>query len=82
MAVQKQYDRITFSLPHDMNMALDSLKQEMHRSKSDIIKQAIESYIRKQEEERLEKAVELMSHEYTDNQELTSSTSLDGEKFL
>jgi len=82
MTAQKQYDRITFSLPHDMNMALDSLKQVTHRSKSDIIKLAIESYIRKQEEERLEKAVELMSHEYADNKELTSFTSLDGEEFL
>ena len=82
MTVQKHYDRITFSLPHNMNAALDSLKKEMHRSKSDIIKLAIESYIRKQEEERLEKAVEMMSHEYKSNKELTSFTSLDGEKFL
>jgi predicted DNA-binding protein len=40
-----EYDRITFSLPHSMNIALDTLKNEISRSKSEIIKLAIESYL-------------------------------------
>jgi len=38
MAMQITYDRVTFSLPHSMNAALDSLKEELKSSKSDIIK--------------------------------------------
>jgi len=44
-ATQMDYDRITFSLPSSMNSALDRLKSELKRSKSEIIKFAIESYL-------------------------------------
>ena len=81
MKTQTSYDRITFSLPHSMNVALDSLKQELQSSKSDIIKQAIEYFVKKQEEEKLAHAVELMAKEYEKNNELTSLTNLDSEDF-
>ncbi len=81
MTTQITYDRITFSLPHSMNVTLDSLKQELQSSKSDIIKQAIESFIKKQEEEKLTQAVELMTKEYGSNNELTYLTDLDSEDF-
>ena len=81
MEAQISYDRITFSLPHSMNVTLDSLKQELQSSKSDIIKQAIEYFVKKQEEEKLARAVELMAKEYANNDELTSLTELDSEDF-
>jgi len=81
MEAQTSYDRITFSLPHSMNITLDSLKQELQSSKSDIIKQAIEYFVKKQEEEKLAHAVELMAKEYENNDELTSLTDLDSEDF-
>jgi len=81
METQTSYDRITFSLPHSMNVTLDSLKQELQSSKSDIIKQAIEYFVKKQEEEKLAHAVELMTKEYENNDELTSLTDLDSEDF-
>ena len=81
MEAQTSYDRITFSLPHSMNVTLDSLKQELQSSKSDIIKQAIEYFVKKQEEEKLAHAVELMTKEYENNDELTSLTDLDSEDF-
>ncbi len=81
MSTQHTYDRITFSLPHSMNVTLDALKEEMKSSKSDIIKQAIEHFVKKQEEERLARAVDLMTGEYEHNSELTSFTNLDGEDF-
>ena len=81
MATQHTYDRITFSLPHSMNVTLDSLKQELQSSKSDIIKQAIEYFVKRREEEKLARAVELMADEYENNSELTSLTDLDGEDF-
>lgn len=82
MTTQVTYDRITFSLPHSMNVTLDNLKEELHSSKSDIIKQAIEHFVKKQEEEKLKKAVEFMAKEYEENDELTFLTALDSEDFL
>jgi len=81
MEAQTSYDRITFSLPHSMNITLDSLKQELQSSKSDIIKQAIEYFIKQQEEKKLAHAVELMAKEYETNKELTSLVDLDSEDF-
>lgn len=81
MATQVTYDRITFSLPHSMNVTLDSLKQELQSSKSDIIKQAIEYFVKQKEEEKLARAVELMAKEYESNDELTCLTDLDPEDF-
>lgn len=82
MMSQNTYDRITFSLPHGMNVALDSLKEEIKTSKSDIIKMAIEYYIENQKRLKLQKAVELMESEYENNSELTAFTTLDSETFL
>jgi metal-responsive CopG/Arc/MetJ family transcriptional regulator len=79
---QSSYDRITFSLPNSMNIALDNLKSEIHRSKSEIIKLAIESYIAQQNKVKLQKAVKLMSDEYKKSDSLTDLTKLDSEDFL
>ncbi|CAA6824611.1 MAG: Unknown protein [uncultured Sulfurovum sp.] len=81
IATQNSYDRITFSLPNTLNLALDELKSEINRSKSEIIKMAIESYIAQQHKRKLQKAVALMAEEYDDNEELTMLTSLDSESF-
>ena len=81
MTTQTTYDRITFSLPHSMNVTLDTLKEELQSSKSDIIKQAIEYFVKKQEEEKIARAVELMTEEYANNDKLTCLTDLDSEDF-
>lgn len=81
-STQINYDRITFSLPNSMNIALDELKNELNRSKSEIIKLAIESYLVQQKEIKLKKAVELMANEYENDRELTEFTVLDSEDFL
>jgi metal-responsive CopG/Arc/MetJ family transcriptional regulator len=81
MNLQNSYDRITFSLPHSMNLALDELKEELQSTKSDIIKQAIEYFIRQQEEIKLQQAIKLMAKEYENNEELTYLTALDAEDF-
>ena len=78
---QTNYDRITFSLPNSLNIALDELKNEIKRSKSEIIKIAIESYIAQQNKRKLQKAVALMAQEYENNNELTLLSSLDSEDF-
>lgn len=81
MNLQNSYDRITFSLPHSMNLALDELKEELQSTKSDIIKQAIEYFIRQQEERKLQQAIKVMAKEYENNEELTYLTALDAEDF-
>jgi len=79
--IQTEYDRITFSLPSSMNSALDKLKSEVSRSKSELIKLAIESYLAQEKKNKLQKAVEMMASEYEDNTNLTEFTSLDSEDF-
>ncbi len=81
-AANLTYNRITFSLPHTMNTALDQLKREEGRSKSEIINAAIADYLAQQEKFKLQRAVEQMAHEYETNEELTAFTVLDGEDFL
>ena len=81
-ATHMDYDRITFSLPSSMNSALDSLKNEVKRSKSEIIKLAIESYLGEQKKIKLQKAVEMMASEYESHDKLTEFTALDSEEFL
>jgi len=81
IATQINYDRITFSLPNSLNIALDELKNEIKRSKSEIIKLAIESYIAQQNKRKLQRAVALMADEYENNHELTALSSLDSEDF-
>jgi len=77
-ATESRYDRITFSLPHEINLELDNLKKELHASKSELIKRAVEDFIARQKEERLARAVEMMAAEY----EESDMTALDGEAFL
>jgi metal-responsive CopG/Arc/MetJ family transcriptional regulator len=81
-STQIEYDRITFSLPQSMNIALDNLKSEIKRSKSEIIKLAIESYLAQQKKLKLQRAVEMMASEYENSDELTEFTVLDSEDFL
>ncbi len=81
-STQIEYNRITFSLPKNMNITLNNLKNEIKRSKSEIIKLAIESYLAQQKRLKLERAVEIMASEYENNDELTEFTILDSENFL
>jgi len=81
-ATQTTYDRITFSLPNTLNQALDELKRETNRSKSEIIKLAIEEYLSRQKKIKLENAVKMMEREYETDEALTALTALDSEDFL
>ncbi|NOZ90089.1 MAG: ribbon-helix-helix protein, CopG family [Epsilonproteobacteria bacterium] len=81
-STQIEYSRITFSLPQSMNIALNNLKNELKRSKSEIIKLAIENYLAQQKKLKLQKAVDIMANEYENSDELTEFTILDSEDFL
>ncbi|VVH51475.1 hypothetical protein BPUTSESOX_778 [uncultured Gammaproteobacteria bacterium] len=82
ITANKNYDRITFSIPHSINTALSKLKAESKQSKSEIIKIAIERYLAQQKTIQLKKAVDLMLNEYENNSELIALTALDNEGFL
>lgn len=79
---QNEYDRVTFSLPKSMNSELDNLKKETKQSKSELIKLAIEIYLKRERQKKIEEAVDKMYSEYSNNAELTELTSIDNESFL
>lgn len=82
MIVQKKYDRITFSLPRDMNLELDNLKKEIKSSKSEIIKLAIKTYLTQQKAKRIQEAVDMMAQAYENDAGLTDMTIIDAEGFV
>lgn len=81
MISKNTFDRITFTLPHSMNLELDSLKKEIKRSKSEIIKLAVQNYLTQQKNKKIQEAVEIMAHEYENDAGLTEMTLIDTEDF-
>ena len=73
---------IKITLSNFSTIELDKLKNEIKRSKSEIIKLAIESYLAQQKKIKLQKAVEMMASEYENDSKLTEFTVLDSEDFL
>ena len=82
MIPQKEYDRITFSLPRSMNLALDNLKKEIKSSKSEIIKLALKAYLTQQKAKKIQEAVNMMAQEYENDTGLTEMTIIDAEDFV
>ena len=82
MISQNNYDRITFSLPHKMNLALNNLKKEIKSSKSEIINLALKNYLIQEKEKKIQAAVNLMVDEYENDKNLTEITLIDGEDFI
>ncbi len=81
MQTAMSYDKITFTIPHLLNQQLENIKNEFKVSKSEILKNAVEEYLQKQEKIRMQKSVELMMSEYKNDKSLTEFTTLDGEDF-
>ena len=75
------YNKITFTIPHFLNQQLENIKNEFKVSKSEVLKNAVEEYLQKQEKIRMQKSVELMIGEYQNDKSLTEFTTLDGEDF-
>ncbi|MCK5100909.1 MAG: hypothetical protein KAR45_22560 [Desulfobacteraceae bacterium] len=81
MISQKNSDRITFSLPHSMNLALDNHKKEIKSSKSEIINIALKAYLTQQKAKKIQEAVDMMAQEYEKDTGLTEMTIIDAEDF-
>ncbi|MCD4677352.1 MAG: ribbon-helix-helix domain-containing protein [Desulfobacula sp.] len=82
MIPQNNYDRITFSLPRSMNLALDNLKKEIKVSKSEIIKLALKTYLTQQKAKKIQEAVDMMAQEYENDVGLIEMTIIDTEDFV
>jgi metal-responsive CopG/Arc/MetJ family transcriptional regulator len=82
MISRNNYDRITFSLPHNMNLALNNLKKEIKSSKSEIIKLALKNFLAQEKTRKIQAAVDMMADEYENDKNLTEMTLLDGEDFI
>jgi len=82
MIPQGNYDRITFSLPRSMNLALDNLKKEIKISKSEIIKLALKTYLTQRKAKKIQEAVDMMAQAYENDAGLTDMTIIDAEDFV
>lgn len=76
-----QAERVTISLPADISREVEELKKELHMSKSEIFKRAIEKFLQDYNKQRIHKISEMMASEYKSDKELTALTCLDKEDF-
>ena len=74
-------DRITVSLPKKITEDIDALKEELHVSKSEILKMAFENFMREHKKQKLIKVAGMMAKEYDKEKKLTEFTALDSEDF-
>ncbi|EJF07779.1 Ribbon-helix-helix protein, copG family [Thiovulum sp. ES] len=81
MQTTLSYDKVTFTIPRILNQQLENIKKELKVSKSEVLKNAVEEYLQKQEKAKIQKSVELMMSEYKTDKSLTEFTTLDGEDF-
>ncbi len=77
----QKIERITVSLPVELNRRIESLKEELHVSKSEILKMAIENFMQEYRKQKLKKIARMMAREYEANKKLTELTALDSEDF-
>lgn len=70
MVENQQIEKVTFNIPTELKKRVVFLKNDMNISMSALYKEAIESYVRKKEIDRWEKATDIMSKEYEKNSQL------------
>lgn len=76
-----QAERVTISLSADIAREVEKLKKELHMSKSEIFKRAVEKFLQDYNKQRIRKISERMAFEYKSDKELIAFTSLDKEDF-
>jgi len=81
MTTSKNHKEITFQLSLNLDEELKKLEEKFGYSKSELINIAIEDFLQNKNQNKLEKAVELMYDEYEKGDDLASFTQLDGEPF-
>lgn len=76
------FARLTVSVPHELHLEINQLRQELHISQSELIKRACELLIEQQRTQKWQSAAKKMAHYYTTDTELMAFSSLDSEAFV
>ena len=82
MSSGQRSERLTVSLPAQMIKGIEDVKDEMNINRSELVRRALEEFIRSHKRKELEKIAIMMKDNYERDKELTAFTSLDSEGFL
>ena len=82
MGSAQRSERITVSLPSQMIDDIEDVKDEMNINKSELVRRALEEFIKSHKRNELERIAIMMKENYETDKELTAFTSLDSEGFL
>lgn len=82
MSLSQKVERLTIALPLELMDDIDAIKDEMKINKSELVRTALQEFIREYKRRNLQKIAIAMKDEYEGNEELRAFTSLDGEEFI
>ncbi len=82
MSSAQRSERLTVSLPLQMMKGIEDVKDEMNINKSELVRRALEAFIKRHKRKELEKIAIMMKDSYERDKELTTFTSIDSEGFL
>ncbi len=82
MKSEQGFKRVTVAIPVGLLERIESIRSEMNINKSELIRRAVEEFIRNYKRKKLEEIALMMKDEYERNKELTVFTSLDIEGFI
>jgi metal-responsive CopG/Arc/MetJ family transcriptional regulator len=82
MKSEQGFERVTVAIPVQLLESIESIRSEMKINKSELIRRAVEEFIRNYKRKKLEEIALMMKDEYERNKELTLFTSLDSEGFI
>lgn len=75
-------NKLTITIPQDIDNKLNTYKKELGSSKNEIITIALKKFFKEKEKDKLINAVNIMQDEYKNNKELIEFTTLDSEDFI
>ncbi len=81
MSANAGFVRMTVSLPPPIHQEMERIKEELHITKSEVVKLAVESYLKERKQQKLRQAAEKMLPEYAGG-DLVALGELDSEEFL
>jgi metal-responsive CopG/Arc/MetJ family transcriptional regulator len=75
------FERMTISLPIDFVRDIEILKEELHVPKSEVMRMAVEKFLKDYRRQNIRKIAEMMAEDYRADTDLTVLTALDSEDF-
>ena len=80
MLAKEKKQRVNIMLDETQRFFLDNLAEESNTSVSEVIRNIVQEFKKKNQTMRLAKAAEELAEEYSVNDELTIFSALDGEE--